>query len=122
MNKKRGRGRPPGRTETRAEILAIARSRFLLDGYERVTLRSVAEEAGVDVALISYHFGSKKGLFGAAMALATNPAELLERELAGPLNSLPERLIRAVVAAWDDRAAGGSLRTLMEAALVEPDV
>jgi AcrR family transcriptional regulator len=122
MNKGRGRGRPPGRSETRAEILAVARRRFLAEGYAHVSLRSIAADAGVDVALISYHFGSKKGLFGAAMALAANPAELLAQELDGPLNSLPERIVHAVVTAWEDPAAGGTLRTFILAAIQDPDV
>jgi AcrR family transcriptional regulator len=122
MNKSRGRGRPPGRSETRGDILEVARRRFLAEGYDGVSLRSIAAEAGVDVALISYHFGSKKGLFGAAMALAVNPAELLARELDGPLNSLPERIVRTVVAAWEDSESGGSLRAFMQAAVREPDV
>src|ERR1044072_1463007 len=88
------RGRRPGRPETRVEILEVARRRFLADGYQAVTMRSVAAEAGVDAALISYYFGSKKGLFGAALALSANPAVLLTGELQGPLNSLPERVIR----------------------------
>src|SRR5947208_8517998 len=122
MNKTRGRGRPAGRTETRSDILVVARRRFLADGYDRVTMRGVAEEAGVDSALISYHFGSKRGLFGAAMALAANPAEILVRELDGPLESLPERLVRAVISAWDKPDSSGSLRTFLEAALREPEV
>jgi AcrR family transcriptional regulator len=121
MNK-RGRGRPPGRTDTRADILAVARRRFLGDGYDRVTLRSVADEAGVDVALISYHFGSKRGLFGASMQLPANPPELLASALAGPLNTLPERLIRTVLAAWGDPERGAALRALAEAAIREPEV
>lgn len=72
------RGRRPGSPDTRAAILAVARRRFLEDGYHAVTLRSVGE-ADVDLALISYYFGSKKGLFGAALALGANPAELLAR-------------------------------------------
>src|SRR3954447_6614951 len=122
MNKGRGRGRPAGRTETRSEILGVARRRFLADGYARVTLRSVAAEAGVDAALISYHFGSKKGLFGAALALAANPAEILAIQLAGPLESLPERLVRAVAEAWGDPGRNGANRAFVEAALREPEV
>jgi len=71
------RGRRPGRPETRAEILAVARRRFLAQGYQAVTMRAVAEDAGVDAALISYFFGSKKGLFGATLALSANPPEIL---------------------------------------------
>lgn len=126
MNKSRSRGRPPGSSRgsstTRADILAAASRRFLADGYDRVTLRAVASDAGVDVALVSYYFGSKKGLFGAAMALTANPAELLVREVKGPLNSLPERIVRTVVQAWDDPQAGPALRTFFEAIVREPDV
>lgn len=122
MNKTRGRGRPRGTTSTRTDILAAARRRFLEDGYDRVTLRSVAADADVDVALISYYFGSKKGLFGAAMALAANPAVLLAGELTGPLNSLPERVVRTVLRVWDDPETGPSLRTFLEAMVRDPHV
>ena len=122
LNNKRGRGRPPGRTQTRDDILAVARRRFFAEGYDAVSLRSIADEAGVDVALIGYHFGSKKGLFGAALALTANPAELLARELDGPLNSLPERIVRTVVAAWEHPEAGASLRAVIGAVLRDPDV
>jgi AcrR family transcriptional regulator len=122
MNKTRGRGRPRGSTSTKADILAAARRRFLDEGYDRVTLRAVAADAGVDVALISYYFGSKKGLFGAAMALAANPAVLLAGELAGPLNSLPERVVRTVLRVWDDAETGPSLRSFLEATVRDPHV
>jgi AcrR family transcriptional regulator len=122
LNKPRGRGRPPGRTRTREDILEVARRRFFAEGYEGVSLRSIADEAGVDVALIGYHFGSKKGLFGAAVALTANPAELLARELKGPLNSLPERVVRTVMAAWEHPDSGASLRAVIAAVLRDPDM
>jgi AcrR family transcriptional regulator len=122
MNNPRGRGRPPGRTETRAEILAVARRRFLDEGYDRVTMRSIADEAGVDPALISYHFGSKRGLFGAAMRLPANPPEILATALTGPLNTLPERLVRTVLSIWDDPERGAAMRAFAQAAITDPDV
>lgn len=100
----------------------MARRRFLAEGYDTVTLRSVAEEAGVDPALISYHFGSKRGLFGACMQLPASPPELLSAALAGPLDTLPERLIRTVLAAWEDPEQGAALRALAQAAIREPEV
>lgn len=122
MNKTRTRGRPRGTTTTRTDILAAARRRFLADGYDGVTLRAVASDAHVDVALVSYYFGSKKGLFGAAMALGANPALLLAGELQGPLNSLPERIVATVVRAWDDPDTGPSLRVFLQAIVREPVV
>jgi AcrR family transcriptional regulator len=67
MNK--NRGRPPGRPATKARIARVARGLFIERGYQGTTLRAVAAEARVDVALIGYHFGSKQGLFGESMNL-----------------------------------------------------
>lgn len=124
MNKRPagGRGRRPGRPETRAEVLAVARRRFLAEGYQSVTMRSLAAEAGVDAALISYYFGSKKGLFGAAMALSANPPEVLLDALAGDPDHLPERVLTALLHAWDDPEGGAALRAMVSAAMQEPEL
>jgi AcrR family transcriptional regulator len=122
VNKARRPGRPPGHTHIREDILDVARRRFLNDGYERVTMRSIATEAGVDAALISYHFGSKRGLFGATMQLTANPPEVLADALAGPLSNLPHRLLRTVLSVWDDTERGAPLRAFATAAVYEPDV
>jgi AcrR family transcriptional regulator len=124
MNKPAGatRGRRPGSPDTRAQILDIARRRFLAEGYRAVTLRSVAAEVGVDVALVSYFFGSKKGLFGAALALTANPAELLLTALPGDRATLPERVLRTLVTTWDDPERGAQLRAMATALVAEPEV
>ncbi len=46
-------------------ILDAAEELFALHGYDGVTLRQIADKAGVDVALASYHFGKKRDLFDA---------------------------------------------------------
>ncbi|MER5642204.1 TetR family transcriptional regulator [Kitasatospora sp. NPDC002227] len=107
------RGRRPGSPDTRAAVLDVARRRFLADGYQGVTLRSVAAEAGVDQALISYYFGSKRGLFGAAMALAVNPAEVAAQAVAGDLTTLPQRVLRTLIAVWDSPEAGPPLLAML---------
>ncbi|MCT9007489.1 TetR/AcrR family transcriptional regulator [Streptomyces rhizosphaerihabitans] len=112
------RGRRPGGPDTRVAILDVARRRFLEDGYHAVTLRSIAGEAEVDLALISYYFGSKKGLFGAALALGANPAEVLARVVAeGDLSTFPERVIRQVLAVWDDPVTGPPLLAMLKSAI-----
>jgi AcrR family transcriptional regulator len=122
MSKSSRRGRRPGGPDTRAAVLQVARRRFLADGYQAVTLRSIADEAGVDAALISYFFGSKRGLFGAVMALSANPAEILTDALPGDLNTLPERLLRALLAAWDDRRRSAPLRVMIAGAVGDEGV
>ncbi len=52
------------RGKTRKEkILEIAERLFAQRGFYGVSLRDITNEAGVDVALIKYHFGNKQGLF-----------------------------------------------------------
>ena len=48
--------------DTGTLILDAARSRLLADGYAGLSTRKVAEEAGVSVSQLHYHFGSKQGL------------------------------------------------------------
>jgi AcrR family transcriptional regulator len=116
------RGRRPGRPETRAQVLDVARRRFLVEGYQSVTLRSIAAEADVDVALVSYFFGSKKGLFGAALALPTNPPEVLLSALPGDPATLPERVLTALLRSWDDPEHGAPLRVMLTAAIQDPEL
>ena len=46
-------------------ILQKAEQVFGRFGYDGASLRQIAEAAGVPVALVSYHFGSKDGLYRA---------------------------------------------------------
>jgi AcrR family transcriptional regulator len=120
MNKSAPRGRRVGKPDTRAAILDAAQRRFMADGYQAVSLRAIAAEAGVDVALISYFFGSKRGLFGAVMTLETNPAEVLRRLLAGDPISLPQRALGDMITLWDDDTTGARLRLLLRSAASDP--
>ena len=48
--------------DTHTLILDATRSRLLVDGYAGLSTRKVAEEAGVPLSQLHYHFGSKQGL------------------------------------------------------------
>ena len=48
--------------DTRTLITDAARRRLLADGYAGLSTRKVAEQAGVPVSQLHYHFGSKGGL------------------------------------------------------------
>ena len=85
-------------------------------------MRSIAADAGVDVALISYFFGSKRGLFGATMALEANPALVLAEALAGDLNTLPERILRALITTWDDPRRSAPMRVMIAGAVADPGI
>ncbi|RIX50840.1 TetR/AcrR family transcriptional regulator [Paenibacillus nanensis] len=52
-------------TDIKIRILQAAKKLFALQGFEGTTIRQICEEAGANVALVSYHFGGKENLFGA---------------------------------------------------------
>jgi AcrR family transcriptional regulator len=52
----------PAETGTSQVILAAARRRLLADGYAGLSTRKVAQEAGVPLSQVHYHFGSKGGM------------------------------------------------------------
>jgi hypothetical protein len=52
---------------TKDAILDAARMVFMNKGYDSAGTREIADRAGVNVALISRYFGSKEGLFKAAI-------------------------------------------------------
>ncbi|WLQ34269.1 TetR family transcriptional regulator [Streptomyces castrisilvae] len=98
----RPRGRPRGNPPTRESVVVAARALFLERGYRATTLRAVAGAAGVDAALISYHFGSKKGLFAEVMQFQCAGALTVDEVLSGDPATLPARLIDAVTGLWED--------------------
>lgn len=97
-------GRRPGAGGTREKILAAARAHFGDAGYEGSTVRGIASAAGVDPALVLHYFGSKEGVFRAAMDFPIDPAEFIPRLLAPGLEGLGERLARFFLDTWDSPA------------------
>ena len=97
-------GRRPGSGGTREQILASARAEFGAVGYETGTIRSIATHAGVDPALVLHYFGSKEGVFRAAVDFPIDPAEFIPRLLAPGLDGLGERLALFFIETWDSPA------------------
>ncbi len=52
-------------TEKQLQILEIAETLFAAKGFEGTSVRDIAEKAGINVAMISYYFGSKEKLLEA---------------------------------------------------------
>lgn len=51
------------KTDKRQHLLEVAERLFSNHGFEAVSIRQLAAEAGVNLAMVSYYFGSKEGLF-----------------------------------------------------------
>ena len=97
-------GRRPGADGTEAKILAAARTTFARVGYDSGTIRAIAAEAKVDPALVLHYFGSKEGVFRAAVAFPVDPAQFVPQLLAPGLDGLGERLVRFFLETWDSPA------------------
>jgi AcrR family transcriptional regulator len=54
--------------DTRQKLIETAESLFADQGYSSVSLRQIIAEAGVNVASVHYHFGSKEELLDAVIA------------------------------------------------------
>ena len=112
----RRRGPRADLQDTRGTVLEAARARFAEHGYDGTKLRDVAADADVDVALISYFFGNKNGLFAAAMALDANPAKLVQDLIRDGTDGLGERLLRTFLSLWDAPKTGDPLLGLLRSA------
>lgn len=60
-----------GAKETRGRLLTAAAHLFADRGFQAVSIREIAKEAGVNSALVNYYFGSKDALFEEVIRLYT---------------------------------------------------
>ncbi|WP_291055877.1 TetR/AcrR family transcriptional regulator [Herbiconiux sp.] len=113
---------------TRALLLEAARRRFARDGYGSTTVRDIAADAGVNVALINRYFGSKEGLFEAcisrvaeAFARPAEPGTTVERVLqrmidsaSGASNGEQAQMLLLLLRSSGDEHADGIRRSTLE--------
>jgi AcrR family transcriptional regulator len=119
--------------DTRTLILDAARMRLLADGYAGLSTRKVAEQAGVPLSQLHYHFGSKQGLILALFEeenqrrlarqqrLYAEDAPLWQRYeracdyLEDDLESGYVRVLQEMIAAgWSNKELGSAVRELLD--------
>jgi len=78
------------------EILHVAEKLFAEDGFDGASIRNIAKEAGVNIAMISYYFGSKEKLLETLIIYRTSGMKMqlenISREDLSPLEKV-DRLI-----------------------------
>jgi AcrR family transcriptional regulator len=105
-------GRRPGAAGTRDRILVAARTHFGEVGYEGATIRGIAAAAGVDPKLVLHYFGSKDGVFVAALEFPFDPSAVLPKLIEPGLEGLGVRLARFFLETWES-PAGSRMLALM---------
>ena len=89
----------PGRgDETRGQLLDAGLTLFSEYGYDSVTTRQLASEAGANIAAIAYHFGGKRELYRAVLRQLVEDTEPL-------LGPVAQRMAEGIAAAGADRPA-----------------
>ena len=118
--------------DTKTRILDAAELLFMEHGFEATSLRSLTSAAGVNLAAVNYHFGSKEELFQAVLTRRLDPMnqeriELLgriEREAAGRALSCEKilfaMLIPALKLARDEKRGGNNFLRLVGRAYADP--
>lgn len=111
-------GRPAGDRNNRERIMAVARAHFAAHGFRGATLRGIAREAGLDVALIAHYFKNKEGLFAATLLqLPAGVGQMFAQALTEPRATQGERLARAYFGLWEADDTRAQLQVLVRTAL-----
>ena len=76
-------GRPSGagKDQVRSDLLHAARGHFLSRDFKAVSVKQIAESAGVNGAMVNYYFGSKQGLY---LAMVDGMLSEVEANLRAP--------------------------------------
>lgn len=71
--------------DSRAALLEAAKRVFAEKGYEGATVKDLADEAGVNISMVSYYFGGKEGLYRTCLeGFGQERVAATERVLKGP--------------------------------------
>jgi AcrR family transcriptional regulator len=99
--------KPP---DTRQRILDAAESLFARDGFRGTSLRAITGRAGVNLAAVNYHFGSKKGLLD----------EVIKRRIL-PLNKIRKKRLEEVRDLAQSRGIPPDIEDVLTA-FIEPTI
>jgi AcrR family transcriptional regulator len=120
MAESRRTGRWRTGQQSKHRIVEVARTHFK-HGYEQATVRGIAADAGVDVAMVYYFFGNKEGLFNAAVIdIPEHPLHQLATLLDDGHDQIGSRLVRRFIERWDEGDTFDPLLTLWRSAADQP--
>lgn len=109
------RGRRPGTSTTREQLIDAARELFAERGYDAATTREIAARAGVDPGMIRHHFGSKENLFLQSLEGAGGIVDRMQEIVEGPVEDLAEGLLRRMLSVWDSPISSAGIAIIRSA-------
>jgi AcrR family transcriptional regulator len=118
--------------DTKSRILDAAEALFMEHGFEATSLRQLTASAGVNLAAVNYHFGSKEDLFESVLTRRLDPMnqerirllDKLEQDAGGGALSceriLAAMLVPALTLARDSERGGKNFLRLLGRAYADP--
>jgi AcrR family transcriptional regulator len=89
-------------------ILEVACAQFADRGYTGATLRSIAAEAGVDAALVSYYYKSKSRLLDACLVPPADWSVRIAEAATAPVRRRGAALVRCLIDTWEHDPASAT--------------
>jgi AcrR family transcriptional regulator len=106
--------------QNKQRIVEVAREHFKR-GYDQATVRGIAADAGVDVAMVYYFFGNKEGLFASSVLdVPEHPLHQLATMLDEGGEQIGPRLVRRFIERWDEGDTFEPLLTVWRSAATQP--
>jgi AcrR family transcriptional regulator len=118
--------------DTKTRILDAAELLFMEHGFEATSLRQLTSAAGVNLAAVNYHFGTKEELFQAVLTRRLDPMnqeridllDKVEREAGGKAPTCEKilfaMLIPALRLARDEKRGGKNFLKVLGRAYADP--
>ena len=86
---------------TRADLIKAARRLFGQRGFDGTSVRAITRAAGANLGAVTYHFGSKRELYGAVLEQGLRPIAERVNAAAGSEGTALERMLRVVEAYFE---------------------
>ena len=86
---------------TRADLIAAGRALFARKGFDGTSVRALTTEAGANLGAVTYHFGSKRGLYTAVLEDGVRPLASRVARAAEAKGTARERMLAVVEAYFD---------------------
>lgn len=97
----RGADSSGSRGATRTDLVKAARGLFARKGFDGASIRAITREAGANLGAVTYHFGSKRNLYGAVLEDGLRPLAARVQNAVEAGGTGRDRMLRIVEAYFD---------------------